>query len=365
MHLPDRGRDLRPGRVEHRDQSDQAQVPFGVLPLAGDWQAGGQRSVAEREHAQALPRVVVHGPGGSVPVRGRDRRLVRAAADPGRPGQDLLGRALGVRDQATVLLVHGGHQLDPRIEPEQRPAHGLPAPRRHVQAAGRGQLEQGHLGRVPGRGSVPGQLGRAAGEGDLGQRAEARGRDPGRPGPRGRVFQARLTVGRPGPGDAHPVLGERAGLVGADDRRGPERLHRGQPLDQGTPAGHLPHPDRQRERDRGQQPFRDVRYQQPDREADRGGQAQPGGQADRQERQAGADRDERNQPGRPLDLVLERALLAPDALAQRGDAAELGAHPGRGDHGLRLAARALAPAEHQVPGPAAAEPGRPGRRPTG
>jgi len=43
-------------------------------------------------------------------------------------------------------------------------------------------------------------------------------------------------------------------------------------------------------------------------------------------------------------------LSSRPTLAQRGDAAELGAHPRRGDHGVRLASRAFAPAEHQVLG---------------
>ena len=45
-------------------------------------------------------------------------------------------------------------------------------------------------------------------------------------------------------------------------------------------------PDREGQRDRGQQPFRDVGHEQPDREADGSADAQPGSQADRQERDA-------------------------------------------------------------------------------
>ena len=49
VHLPDRGRDLGAGRVEHRDQPEQAQVPFGVRPLAGDCPIRrGRRAAAER-----------------------------------------------------------------------------------------------------------------------------------------------------------------------------------------------------------------------------------------------------------------------------------------------------------------------------
>ena len=118
VHPPDRGRDLGARRVEHRHQPDQAQVPFRLLPLAGNQGAGRERPAAEREHPQALPRVIVHEPRRGGLVRGRDRRLVRAAADPARPGEDLLGRALSVHHQAAVQLIDGGHELDPRIEPE-------------------------------------------------------------------------------------------------------------------------------------------------------------------------------------------------------------------------------------------------------
>jgi hypothetical protein len=87
--LPDRGRDAWPGRIEHGGQPGQAQVPFGVLAPTRDGGGGGQRAVGEGEHAQALPRVAGHDPGGLVPVRGGDGKVPAAAADRGAQGQDL------------------------------------------------------------------------------------------------------------------------------------------------------------------------------------------------------------------------------------------------------------------------------------
>ena len=68
---------------------------------------------------------------------------------------------------------------------------------------------------------------------------------------------------------AHPVLGQRPGLVGADDRRRAERLDRAQPLDERAAAREARHADRERERDRRQQPLGHVGDDQADREGDR------------------------------------------------------------------------------------------------
>ena len=173
------------------------------------------------------------------------------------------------------------------------------------------ELEQRDLGRVTG-GPVPaGRAGRRCCRRPPPGRA---GRPPSAPAAAVGGWAACPGLASPprGPdgGDAHPVLGQGAGLVGADDRGGPQGLHRRQPLDQGAAAGHLAHPDGQRQGDGGQQSFRDVGDQQPDREAGRRGHAQPGGQADRQERDPGPYGDERDQPGGPLDLVLQRAFAA-------------------------------------------------------
>jgi hypothetical protein len=67
----------------------------------------------------------------------------------------------------------------------------------------------------------------------------------------------------------HAVLGESSGLVGTDDRRRSERLDRREPLDEGAAPRKRGNADSERERDRGQQTFRNVRDDQADREYER------------------------------------------------------------------------------------------------
>ena len=156
-------------------------------------------------------------------------------------------------------------------------------------------------------------------------------------------------IGRPGRLDhRHPVGGEGAGLVGADDGRRAQGLDRAQPLDESTLPRERADTDRERESDGRQQPLGDVCDEQPDREDERAGERQAGQQAERKEGDADADGDERDQPRRAAHLLLERALLPPDALRERGDAAELGLHPRRVDERMRLACGAARPAEDEV-----------------
>ena len=111
-----------------------------------------------------------------------------------------------------------------------------------------------------------------------------------------------------------------------------ERLDRAQPLDERAAPREPGHADRERERDRRQQPLGDVGDDQADREDERVVERQAGREpADRQEREADGDRDERDQPGDAPHLLLERALLGLDALGERRDPAELGLHAGRED----------------------------------
>ena len=85
-----------------------------------------------------------------------------------------------------------------------------------------------------------------------------------------RAWSAALEVERlrrsPDRGDAHPVLGQRAGLVGADHVRRAERLDGAQALDHRAAAHQLANADRERERDHRQQALRHVAHEQADRE---------------------------------------------------------------------------------------------------
>jgi hypothetical protein len=147
----------------------------------------------------------------------------------------------------------------------------------------------------------------------------------------------------------HPPLGQRAGLVGADDVGGPERLDRRELLDQRTPLGHPPDPDGKRERDGRQQTLGNVGHQQPDREHAGVRQAQAGDEvADREERDAERDGHGGDQLGRRVDLALQRRRLVDDGLRQRGDPPQLGVHAGAVDDGLGVAAGAERAGEDEV-----------------
>ena len=71
------------------------------------------------------------------------------------------------------------------------------------------------------------------------------------------------------PGEAHPVLGDRPRLVGADDRRGPEGLDRLQPLRDRAALRHPLHPEGEGNGEHGGKPLRDRgdRQRDPDQDA--------------------------------------------------------------------------------------------------
>ena len=151
MHPVDRRGNLRPQRVEHRRHPGQAQALLGVLAVGGDRGPGGQHPAADGQHPQAALRVILHDAGGLVAVGGGDRHVVVVAVDVGDPGQYLLRCTLGVHHQAAVLLVHGGHELEPGVEAEQLAAARFPAGQGDVHAPACRELEQRDLGRIPGR----------------------------------------------------------------------------------------------------------------------------------------------------------------------------------------------------------------------
>ena len=164
-------------------------------------------------------------------------------------------------------------------------------------------------------------------------------------------LDARCAVRGPRFDRAHPVLGQRAGLVGADHIGGPERLDRAQALDQSATAREQPHGDRERERDHRQQPLGHVAGQQPDREHDAVLDRKPGPEdRDRHERNRHPHRDPSDQPSDATHLPLERAGLLLDTLGQRRDATKLGVHAGREHHRLGLATGARRATEHKVAG---------------
>lgn len=203
-----------------------------------------------------------------------------------------------------------------------------------------GQFQEGEFRGVPlrlGR-SAPGQFGVGARRGGSHHEVGVRRRD----------LWVRGALGGPEGGDAHVVLGQGPGLVGADHRRRAECLHRAESLDDSAAPGQLPDAYGQCQGDGGQQPLGHVGHQQADREADRRAPAQSGQQTQRQEADPHPNGDRRDQPGDPFHLVFQRAVLPLHARGEGGDAAQFGVHPRRGDHREGLSPGAHRPAEQDV-----------------
>ena len=163
------------------------------------------------------------------------------------------------------------------------------------------------------------------------------------------VFEVELAERRPDANGTHPILGQRAGLVRADDGRGTERLDRGKPADESSTSCERRHADREREGDRRQEPLGDVGDDEPDREDERLVERQTGDEpGEGQERKAGDDGHERDQPRDPSHLELERARLGPTALRHRRDTPDLRPHARRDDERARLAPETGRAAEDEV-----------------
>ena len=283
MRAGDRSGDVGPGRVDHRDQPEQGQPGLGVRRAGrGSGSAGSRRAGRSASTRRPLPRtgrwsvcsctraVVVERTGmAAVPAASVAAAAARSPGaplvctrcrPPARPSSvDIRLRwaskwkiASGARPRA------GGSTATPRSAARRSSASSVGSP-----------LPAGW----PSLGTFGGRTGR-------GRRWRAAVRGDRRSG----VVASSSRAGQPQPGDAHPVLGERPGLVGADHRRRAERLHRGEPLDDRALAGQFPHADGQRQRDRRQQSLGHVGHDQADGEADRRGPAESGPEPDGQER---------------------------------------------------------------------------------
>ena len=138
---------------------------------------------------------------------------------------------------------------------------------------------------------------------------------------------------RPELRDGHLVAGERAGLVGVDDRRRAEGLDRGQAAHDGAPARHAPDADGQGDRDDRRQALGD----RGDRQRDGGEHGVCHGKAAKQaqrEEEHGHDDDcSRQPPAEDRDLARQRRLGLRGLPEQRGDPPELGAVAGGDDDG--------------------------------
>ena len=346
----DRAGHLRARRVEHRDQAGEAELALGVVAQVRKGGPGGQRTLGEGQDPQALGGAAVDLLADPSSLAVVELRFGTVRPEQGRAaGQQRLRRALGVYDQPVALSVDRRHQLAIRVEVE------LPA------AAG---LALGH----PDRGA---ELSCGAQDGDLGgvsagfsARLDARvvaGRGNSAHSSQRRIVPA-LDLGslipelhrpcrRPDQGRLHPVLGQSAGLVGADHVGRAERLHRAEPLDDGAAAGQGADGDGQRQGDHRQQPLGDKSRHEPNREDDGVDQRQPGREGrERDEDDPECHRHRGDQPGDPPHLDLERAGVLGHALRERRYPPQLGGHAGGEDNSLDFATGAAGAAEDQIAG---------------
>ena len=332
---------LRPGRVDHRDQPDQAQVALGGLAA---------------------------GPATATPVARRratasTRRPLRGVAVDALDGVDPGVRHVAVATTGCTARTSSGAPLVCSARPSSRSrrrstslaaadrsgtwrrrpvrAAATPAPQSAAAPAAAPPRWDRRWRRPAGGAAAFGS----------GAAASSRAASAAVRRPTGRLrIDIDGALGRPDLDDPHPVTGERPGLVGADNVGRTERLDGAETLHQRAAPGQLPDAGCQRERDRRQQPLGDVGDEQPDREDRRRSRIEAGGDADRHERRGHRAGHARDQPRNTGDLALERAVLRPHALGQARHPAELCPHARRQHYRLRLAAGAGRAAEHEVRG---------------
>jgi hypothetical protein len=138
------------------------------------------------------------------------------------------------------------------------------------------------------------------------------------------------------PAHRHAVLGQGAGLVGADHGGRAQRLHRGEVLDQNAfprqaLAGHG-----QRQGDGRQQSLGDVGDDDADREHGAVPERQANGVADRKKCDAEPGRQRRDEARKKCHLALQRRQGRSGGLGKVRDFPKRGAHAGREDHGAPI-----------------------------
>ena len=253
MAARDRVGDPGPRRVEQRDEP-QENTHLGLLAIAGDRR---HRSARRRDPQHAQPAGERSTPAGS-------RRGAVSRAPAPRPSRDRAARRAAVRRALDVhpAAVALGRRCSSACAPhriEQAPAPCARA-RAHVRAE-RARLQQRDLGRIaappppsPSSALLHVATGREPPRASAGSRADSpRRRSPRRPASRPAVTRMRFSV-------SVPVLSVQITVVepsvSTADRR----------LTSARRRASLAHADRERERDRRQQPLRHVRDEQTDRE---------------------------------------------------------------------------------------------------
>ncbi len=151
---------------------------------------------------------------------------------------------------------------------------------------------------------------------------------PDRPIPPHVLGEVEFVVGDVEHDDRHPVLGEGAGLVGADDGHRAQGLHRGQAADQGGPGQHALRPEGQGDGDHGRQAFGDDGHRHRDRGQQQVAYVVAPPQAQREDEGGDHQAGQGQVLAHPVEAALQRSGALSRLLEQAGDLAQFGAHAG-------------------------------------
>ena len=334
--------------------------------------AGGgcvEAAVGHGEHAQAVGGVGVvglHDAGAQLVGHGYD---LAAHANLVRQAHDLVGGALREGDatrpvDGVLESVDGRHALAAALEGQLLHARHAALELGGVDAALLGGHDQAGLGGIAVDLVAPAlllggvQARVAAQQAAFQQKLEVgvvhgavRGAS-GLDAALGRVAHAGdlvLARGRPQVVDGHLVLGERAGLIGADDARGAEGLDGVQLLHEGVAAAHALHRHGERQGDRGQQALGDEGHHHAQREDEglREGLVHHE-QAEGEEGEPHAHGEDGDLLGEAVEVALERAADLLHVLREVRDLAELGGHADAQDDRAPVALRHARAREDQV-----------------
>ena len=330
---PDGLRDLRTHRIGQADEPDEREVAFDVSRRLR-WIAL-QRPARESQHPEAVrgERIDIGGDTGSLLVRERsstssveDRRADRQDGFGGSLRQHLRRSRREPMDRRHPPTSGIERELrDPRGHVLRVLALDARLPREHEQRSLRGIADRDPATVVRLEPGVVAERGRP--EERFGTLAFLRvERSPAH------QHGARRVVARPGYVEPphgrddlarrHLVGGDRARLVRTDDGRRSERLHRFQVSDERASRRHARGADRERQRERRQQPFRDERDDHPDGEQEPVARRRAEPERDPEEQQPRTHREGGDHLDRVVQLGAERCPAADDLAGQSGDAAE-------------------------------------------
>ena len=140
--------DLRPGRIEQRNEPEQDEVALGVLPPLRRQHSLRQPPTGHREHAETLRRVALDHREHPDAVALAERHISAGRSERGRTREHLLRRTLHVQRQPAVTpIVDARHQAQLRVEAVEPASVVLATGDGDVDAERPRRLEQPNLGR--------------------------------------------------------------------------------------------------------------------------------------------------------------------------------------------------------------------------